>query len=362
MALPLFFSVVFCYAQHNPAVLQGVAVSASSELSSSDPQYSAENLIDHTWRSWAEGVPGNGIGQSFTLTCRRQDYYYRFDTDNYYGDPADDKSRFESIAGFALKNGYGNFDYYSKNGRVKAFAILIDDVYTETIAVKDSMSFEQYTFKAPVSCKSIRFVIDDVYPGTINTDTCVSEIVLLTRMHSDQDFYENILFWIMNAYRDGVSMFESNDKELASVPDPDRIMLWDYLPFDTTWIHQKTKIALLSGQSSLKLESDLPRLDGATAMYPLYSSFVRAVYPETKFSDESGYDDFLSWPYLPNKEVLMYRYGSRIPDDKFNSIVQCNKTSAAYQRLIDGETDIVFCYKPSQAEIRAAAKRERVLN
>ena len=44
-----------------------------------------------------------------------------------------------------------------------------------------------------------------------------------------------------------------------------------YLPFD-----ENSKITDIDG--SLKLEDDLPVIDGAAALYPVFSGFVNAVY------------------------------------------------------------------------------------
>ena len=314
-------------------------VSASSELSNSQGSYPAANLIDQSWRTWAEGSRGNGTGESFTITL--SDYY-----------------EIVTVAGFALKNGYGHLDYYGQNNRVKSFKIYIDGIYTETIAIRDSINFEQYALKEPVTCETIRFEIDDVYPGTRFNDTCVAEIALLRQQVDESFFYENILFWLgRNDDYEGDSQYKNNIQGMISISDVDRILLWDYLPFDNLvdlgWVYGKSKVALLERPSSLRLTSDLPRIDGATAMYPLYSSFVRAVYPEIGIYEEEGSYDLKAlseWPYLPNN----LRFGH---DENFKSIVQCNTTSEAYRRLIDGETDIVFCYEPSQAERNAAAER-----
>jgi phosphate transport system substrate-binding protein len=331
---------------------------ASSALSDSQGSYPARNLVDYTWQSWAEGSEGNGVGEHFTLTL----FYTR------------------TIAGFALKNGYGNIDYFAKNNRVKTFKIYVDGTYTETIAVKDSVSFEQYSFKKPVECESIRFVIDDVYPGTMYNDTCVAEIALLEEIDDEETFYKFILRRMGEPYSDGPTEFESNDRRIASVADADKLMLLDYLPFDLVgeydeaskwdnktygWIKRKTKTVQLNGQSSLKLNDNLPRIDGATAMYPLYSSFVRAVYPE-KQPDKNKNDyerSLLNWEYYPNFDLFnRYNEFSYAQPEDFKSIVQCNTTSKAYQRLIDGETDIIFCYEPSSAEIRAAAAKGKRFN
>jgi len=320
----------------NPLV-KDVNVSASSELEDSQGAYPAINLLDKTWRSWAEASNGNGVGEYFTLTISE-----------YNNRP---------IAGFALKNGYGNLNHYSSNNRVKSFRIYIDGNYSETIAIKDSISFEQYAFKEPAACKTIRFVIDAVYPGTTFNDTCIAEIALLDSIVDNAAFYENILIWLEGGIDIWRPYYRDHDQRITSVADADKLSLWSYLPFDFPYHGIESKIALLDGRSTLRLNDNLPRLDGATAMYPLYSSFVRAVYPEKPFSADVG---LLDWGYFPNL-TLIIDYYEGLPEleelEDFYSIVQCNTTSTAYQRLIDGETDIIFCYEPSDAEIRAAAER-----
>jgi phosphate transport system substrate-binding protein len=338
-ALLLFFSAVCCFG--NPLVYYGnLKASASSALSDSEGNYPAANLIDQTWRSWAEASEGNGVGEYFTLTNTDGGMY---------------------IAAFAIKNGYGNLDYYGKNNRVKSFRIFIDGNYTETIAIKDSISFERYAFKKPVECKSVRFVIDSVYPGTEFNDTCVSEVALLRETVSDREFYENILVWLGNPFGEGDTEFVNH--KTTSIIDADKLMLRDYLPFDLpdgiSRYFGKSKVARLDGQASLKLVDNLPRIDGATAMYPLYSAFVRAVYPEKKLNKDASWLSLLDWGYFPSYVLFRDMFE---PETGFQSIVQCNTTSEAYRRLIDGETDLIFCYEPSEAEIKAAATKGKRFN
>ena len=349
----LFFSTVFCYGQF--AKIK--EVSASSVLSNS--LYSARNLTDHTWQSWVEGARGNGVGEYFTLTLESRD----------------------TITGFAVKNGCGNIDLFAKNNRVKAFKIYADGNFTETIVIKDSVSFEQYYFKEPVECNSIRFVIDDVYSGATINDTYIAEIALFNDKYDDKTFYENILLWLDKGDRN--AGFENYDRHLGSVAAASEIdMLLDYLPFDLTGdfavykrdprtqarIERKTKVVRLNGISSLKLTDSLPRIDGATAMYPLYSSFVRAVYPETQPVMKKEYVSrvyaYLEWVYYPNINLLDDDYMGLFYNrpEAIKSIVQCNTTSKAYQRLINGEIDIIFCYEPSEAQIKAAAEKGKRFN
>jgi phosphate transport system substrate-binding protein len=338
------------------------------EASSERPDSQAHNLTDHTWRSWTEGSNDNGVGEYFTFTFG-------------YASTVD-----KTITGFALKNGHGNLDHYSKNNRVKSFKIYADEEYIETIPIKDSISFEQYIFEKPVVCETIRFVIDDVYQGTEFNDTCIAEIALLKKRVNDIEFYENILIWISRPNRS--RQYENNSQQMISISDVDRLLLMDYLPFDIpyndyydndaqTRLPRKTKIAFLDGDSSLRLSDNFPRLDGATAMYPLYSSFVRAVYPkididferkEERFSNWREYYSYIhalyKWAYYPNTELLLNGESAEMYYiyEEFGSIVQCNTTSQAFRRLIDGETDIIFCYEPSTAEISAAAEKGKRFN
>lgn len=91
-----------------------------------------------------------------------------------------------------------------------------------------------------------------------------------------------------------------------------------YEPF-----HENTKVARLEGESNFKINDRLPALDGATALYPVYSAFVRAVYPE------GGY---------PHED----------PDE---SKVVVSKTNGAYERLAEHETDMIFAAGPSDKQL-----------
>jgi phosphate transport system substrate-binding protein len=88
------------------------------------------------------------------------------------------------------------------------------------------------------------------------------------------------------------------------------------------------KIKYLNEKATLKLFDNLPRVDGATALYPLYSAFVTAVYPPEKGTE--------------------YNYYER------NSYILCSRTDAAYQRLLNGEVDIIFCAEPSDSQLEMA--------
>ncbi|MFP4286107.1 MAG: PstS family phosphate ABC transporter substrate-binding protein [Candidatus Izemoplasmataceae bacterium] len=101
------------------------------------------------------------------------------------------------------------------------------------------------------------------------------------------------------------------------------INLYDYEPFTNS-----TALARLENEASLKLDDNLISLDGATALYPVYASFVEAVYKEGDY----------------------HPYGAR------DSIVSSTQTGSAYRRLIDGEVDMIFAAGPSDEQLDYAER------
>lgn len=100
------------------------------------------------------------------------------------------------------------------------------------------------------------------------------------------------------------------------------IELDKYLPFEDDSLIAKMN-------SDLKLKDELPVLDGATALFPIYSAFVNATYPK-----ESVNFDGL--------------------DFAASSSLQKTGTGAAYKAIVDGTVDIIFVAKPSQAQMEYA--------
>ncbi len=96
--------------------------------------------------------------------------------------------------------------------------------------------------------------------------------------------------------------------------------------------------------ASLKLTENLPVLDGAAALLPVYASVVENLYPEGSVTFEGGEfsdDNF---------------YGENFAKD---SAMQYKNTVRGYTAIVDGETDILFCAAPSD-EQKAYAKEKGV--
>lgn len=112
----------------------------------------------------------------------------------------------------------------------------------------------------------------------------------------------------------GVFIYYDFIKNIPTVDD--EIYLGNYAPFGK----YNNLLAKLDEKSNLKITDNLPVLDGATAFYPVYASFVESVYPEGDY-----------W----------YDYG----------IVLCSKTETAYENLLNGQADIIFCLEPSSSQM-----------
>jgi phosphate transport system substrate-binding protein len=94
-----------------------------------------------------------------------------------------------------------------------------------------------------------------------------------------------------------------------------------YAPFN-----EEGTLALLGEAADFSLAENLPVLDGATALYPVYAAFATAVYPKDAY-------------------------------DSKESAVLCGKTAGAYKNLLEGKADIIFCAAPSEEQRRQFAEK-----
>jgi phosphate transport system substrate-binding protein len=108
-------------------------------------------------------------------------------------------------------------------------------------------------------------------------------------------------------------------------------------------------LAQLGYPASLQFSdfATMPRLDGATAFFPVYAAFSEAVY--TGLGDYyREYRDRGEWEY----------YAAFVDSETYPlNLIKCTKTSSAYERLINGETDVIFVLEPSQAHLAKVRDR-----
>ena len=111
------------------------------------------------------------------------------------------------------------------------------------------------------------------------------------------------------------------------------IELGAYLPFEDASDLARTP-------ASLRLTGDLPVLDGAAALMPVYAAVINAVYPAGSVTYEGG-------AFSDAGET-----GENFAPD---SVMQYKNTVRGYRSIVDGETDILFCAGPSDEQRQYAA-------
>lgn len=140
---------------------------------------------------------------------------------------------------------------------------------------------------------------------------------------------KKVIYWVTGISLAVSAIFvvpDAYDRTIATVNDRSWSLLDEYEPF-----REGTKAVELSEPSSFKIENDLPIIDGATALYPIYAAFAQAVYPEGEYPS-------------------------------YDSTVMSNRTGDAYMNLINGRADIIFVLGPSKSQLQMAERHGVELN
>lgn len=98
----------------------------------------------------------------------------------------------------------------------------------------------------------------------------------------------------------------------------------DYVPFSGSE-------NLYSVRGVTRLEGDLPTIDGAAGLLPIYAGFVESIYPEDSviYNGES-YEE--------------------------QSAMHYTNTRGAYKDIVDGKADLIICVAPSEEQLAYAAQ------
>lgn len=129
---------------------------ASSCLVENDQEYPLENLYNRKLETpWIEGVPGDGIGEGFTITFNMGDV-----------NPT-----------LLLMNGYISFDkpyLYEQNNRIKKIKVKgLTSGKEKILDVIDTPHPQTVDISFITEMEDIRIEIADVYKGTKYDDTCL---------------------------------------------------------------------------------------------------------------------------------------------------------------------------------------------
>ena len=87
--------------------------------------------------------------------------------------------------------------------------------------------------------------------------------------------------------------------------------------------NRSNRLASLDFPASFRIYSNFPKLDGATSAYPIYAAIVNEVYAVND-----------------KEELRQYLF--------------CSRTANAYNRLIEGEVDMIFVLQPSDEQLELA--------
>jgi len=126
--------------------------------------YEVENIKGYSEEGspWAEGIDGDGVGESITLDVKRPLPLY----------------------GILIRPGYwdyGNDSAWKRNNRLAALEITLNDERTFTETIPDETFEEPYLIRVPDYTKQvnkIKLVIKGVHRGTQFRDTCISLVKL----------------------------------------------------------------------------------------------------------------------------------------------------------------------------------------
>jgi len=129
-------------------------ITSSSTLHPSSHKYSVKNIYDKTLLAWVEGKKGNGIGEYVKFQFKKD----------------------IKLSYFYIKNGYGHFNYFKKNNRVKRMKISNSKGFHTIVTIRDSFDIQKVILPKLILGNNLKFEILSVYPGTHYEDTCITEI------------------------------------------------------------------------------------------------------------------------------------------------------------------------------------------
>ena len=140
------------------------------------------------------------------------------------------------------------------------------------------------------------------------------------------------IFALMFLLSFGINFGMELHEKSITIDTAPNINIYNYMPFE-----EDSKIVRLDHEASLKFtqEEGLPIIDGAAAVFPVYSAFVEATYPNTVKLYELWYEHDPKYQHLCNA-------------------FQYNNTGRGYQLLADKQTDIFFGAYPSETQIETA--------
>ncbi len=119
----------------------------------------------------------------------------------------------------------------------------------------------------------------------------------------------------------GNAAYDMYQKSIPKISEKDDL-LYTYAPYA-----EGSKVYIPDEKPDIRFTEDIPKMDGATALYPIYSSFARMVYPREILEGEGNEFEIYNGEYL-----------------------RCTRTPQAYENLAEGEVDVIFAAAPSEEQ------------
>ncbi|MDR1274769.1 MAG: substrate-binding domain-containing protein [Candidatus Accumulibacter sp.] len=111
--------------------------------------------------------------------------------------------------------------------------------------------------------------------------------------------------------------------------------------------------------ATLKIRDEIPVLDGALALYPLYAAYATALYPERDYSVKMYYGNRIQIPhgYYAGGDFAGDRGGDRKKEEKNSHQVHFTNTIDGFMGLLDGRVDIFFMAEISEEQKKMAEEK-----
>jgi hypothetical protein len=125
-----------------------------------DARWSRDYGVDHLFsnsnrEAWVEGAPGQGIGEWIVIDFKEP----------------------RMVSAILIRNGYQKTPkLFARNGRVKRFKVTMSNGESRNVDIRDAMEEQRIPIDPPVRINWIKFVIDDVYPGSAHDDTAITKL------------------------------------------------------------------------------------------------------------------------------------------------------------------------------------------
>ena len=286
-----------------------------------------------------------GFGDGVARVCLDSKWGYLLDTGEYLVEPRFDAAG-AFFGGFAEVRLDGKWGYIDEQGVLRIEPRFDDCGYF-------------YNGSAEVEVDGLRGLIDEdgaylIEPKYYGINSFEGDYATVARQGayvedngSSSDYYEYI--WgvidrtgalVIPMEYDSIEIFPEDSVAVATLGDETHYFhlsgstaeevaqlgssftLEDYYP------NEGGKVAVLNEAANVQwyADAELPRLDGATALFPVYSAIVQATYPGD------------------------VRYG----EEENDPLVTCTRTNRAYERLIEGSADVIFCAGPSDEQLASA--------